>query len=391
MSTFARREDGQQIVLVALMLPVLLAFVGLVLDVGNVYFHRRMAQNAADAAAMAGSVQLAISRPQAQQTALAYAADNGYNNDGQSNTVTITFPSGCIAAQVDENVRPLLVSLVWDGSFNVGARAVACRRAVPVPASVIVLDQGRRDGALRISGNSSLVVERGNVHVNSSSPQAVTMGGSKSQVNTQTPATIVGGTSALDAFRPPPLTGAGVLADPLAHLPEPRKPAKCSSRQVNDNSDLVSGVFCYTGGISLNSSDSLRLPPGEYWIEGGISVNGTKAKIVADNVMFYIASGDVSIKKCSDCRFTPRTTGDYKGLTLYGARGNPPTFDFTAGADLYLAGIVYNKNGALELSGGADIVANFAVGTVNMTGNTDLVVEGFTSPNWETIEYRMTE
>jgi len=99
----------------------------------------------------------------------------------------------------------------------------------------------------------------------------------------------------------------------------------------------------------------------------------------------------VSIKKCSDCRFTPRTTGDYKGLTLYGARGNPPTFDFTAGADLYLAGIVYNKNGALELSGGADIVANFAVGTVNMTGNTDLVVEGFTSPNWETIEYRMTE
>jgi len=46
----------------------------------------------------------------------------------------------------------------------------------------------------------------------------------------------------------------------------------------------VSGVFCYTGGISLNSSDSLTLPPGEYWIEGGISVNGTKAKIVADNI-----------------------------------------------------------------------------------------------------------
>lgn len=56
------------------------------------------------------------------------------------------------------------------------------------------------------------------------------------------------------------------------------------------------------------------------------------------------------------------------------------------GADLYLAGIVYNKNGELELSGGADIVANFAVGTVSMTGNTNLTVEGFTSPNWETVE-----
>lgn len=61
------------------------------------------------------------------------------------------------------------------------------------------------------------------------------------------------------------------------------------------------------------------------------------------------------------------------------------------GADLYLAGIVYNKNGELELSGGADIVANFTVGTVSMTGNTNLTVEGFASPNWETVEYRLTQ
>ncbi|MBK8051544.1 MAG: pilus assembly protein [Anaerolineales bacterium] len=55
------REEGQQIILVSLMLPILLVFVGLVIDVGNLYFHRRTAQNAADAAAVAGSVQLPLS------------------------------------------------------------------------------------------------------------------------------------------------------------------------------------------------------------------------------------------------------------------------------------------------------------------------------------------
>ena len=45
----------------------------------------------------------------------------------------------------------------------------------------------------------------------------------------------------------------------------------------------------------------------------------------------------------------------------------------------------------MELAGGADMEANFAVGTLNMTGNTDLTVEGFTSKNWSTTEYRMTE
>ena len=63
------REAGQQMVLVSLMLPILLVFVGLVVDVGNVFVHRRMAQNAADAAALAGSPRLSISQTSARTTA----------------------------------------------------------------------------------------------------------------------------------------------------------------------------------------------------------------------------------------------------------------------------------------------------------------------------------
>ena len=50
-----RDEHGQVIVLFALMLVALILAVGLVIDGGNAFLHRRTAQNAADLAAMAGT------------------------------------------------------------------------------------------------------------------------------------------------------------------------------------------------------------------------------------------------------------------------------------------------------------------------------------------------
>jgi hypothetical protein len=54
-----RLETGQSIVLIALLLMFLLAMAGLAIDGGNLFLQRRNVQNAADAAAMAGTRQLA--------------------------------------------------------------------------------------------------------------------------------------------------------------------------------------------------------------------------------------------------------------------------------------------------------------------------------------------
>ena len=51
-------QEGQQIIQVAIVLPVLIACLGLVIDVGNVFVHQRRAQNAADAAASAAGMVL---------------------------------------------------------------------------------------------------------------------------------------------------------------------------------------------------------------------------------------------------------------------------------------------------------------------------------------------
>jgi Flp pilus assembly protein TadG len=51
-----RSERGQYLVQFVLILPALIAFMGLVIDIGNAYAHQRTAQNAADAAAAAGGM-----------------------------------------------------------------------------------------------------------------------------------------------------------------------------------------------------------------------------------------------------------------------------------------------------------------------------------------------
>ena len=56
------REAGQSILIIAFIVVVLLALVALVVDVGNAYAHRRMVQNAVDAAALAGARKLAFRR-----------------------------------------------------------------------------------------------------------------------------------------------------------------------------------------------------------------------------------------------------------------------------------------------------------------------------------------
>ena len=52
-------QQGQSIILVAIALIALVIFAAIAVDISNTYVHRRTAQNAADAAALAGARELA--------------------------------------------------------------------------------------------------------------------------------------------------------------------------------------------------------------------------------------------------------------------------------------------------------------------------------------------
>ena len=389
MQTKFKHEDGQQIVLVSLMLPILLVFVGLVVDVGNLYFHRRMAQNAADAAATAGSIRLP-NRVDAENTAVDYAASNDYAED----TVSFDPPttSTCINVVINEQVRPLLVSLVWNGTFDVGAYARACQITVALEASILLLENDGR--ALYMNGNSRLTVNQGNIHINSQNRKedAVEING-RVYINTETASTVYSELSdnAKQAFRPEADDNTGItMPDPLKDLPAPTKESCKSLDDIKKDTTLQPG--CYTGGFDVKNA-TLRLAPGIFWLEGGIELTGN-ARIIGQGVMLYIADDkSVDLSGCKDkCALSPPTDGVYAGVTIFGDRDEhiPLHIDVgTSGFDL--EGIIYSASGSLELDGTATLDVNIVVNDLELKGNSNVTVEGYANKYWETTVHRMTQ
>lgn len=70
------RQKGVVIVLMAILLVVVLAFLALAVDVGRLYVARADLQTAADAAALAGASGLSVSQDEARRRAVAYAQKN---------------------------------------------------------------------------------------------------------------------------------------------------------------------------------------------------------------------------------------------------------------------------------------------------------------------------
>ena len=92
---FARfnRENGQVLMIGALLATALLGFVGLIVDGGQLFAQRRQAQNGADEAALAAAVELRYGGSTEDAIAAAFenAAANGFDN-ASGNTVTVNIP-----------------------------------------------------------------------------------------------------------------------------------------------------------------------------------------------------------------------------------------------------------------------------------------------------------
>ena len=91
-------------IMVAILLPVMLGVSGLALDVGSLYSHKRRMQSAADAAALAGALEVNRGR-QAFATDMAQRESkrNGFENAVDGAAITVHYPRS--AATTSANTR----------------------------------------------------------------------------------------------------------------------------------------------------------------------------------------------------------------------------------------------------------------------------------------------
>jgi len=130
-----RRRSGTVIVYITLALVVLLGAAGLSIDIGNLYLERDKAQRAADAAALAGAVQLMNNRGYntADAAAKLVAKENGYDDSAEGITVTPTPKAdgndAWYAVYVEKPAPVFFMSIFGWRFKTVAARAIATFKA----------------------------------------------------------------------------------------------------------------------------------------------------------------------------------------------------------------------------------------------------------------------
>ncbi len=303
--SFARKPRGQVFVTVSLALVALMGISSLAVDVGHLWTTRRLMQNAADAAAMAGADEVAIggSKSQVKAAAQAASAQNGFTDDSRTFassshvSVAVYQPPQSGPYATSPNAVQVVVSQTQPTYFirvlgwqSVPVSTLAVGVTVSGGSCVYVLNP-TGSGAMTVTGTSTLNSTCG-VYDNSDNSSALIVSGGGIL---QAPLVgVVGGTSINGGGSSPPSTGIAAFGDPLAWVSEPTVGACTSYHMLNISTSqtLYPGLYC--GGLKLNAGANVSFMPGTYIMNGGGLVILAGATATGSSVTFFLTGQNTS-------------------------------------------------------------------------------------------------
>ena len=326
-------EKGSALVLTAFMMVVLTGFMGLALDVGSLYHHRRVMQTAADAGAIGGGAE--VHRGQTAfitTSALAATAENGYADSTNGVTVTVNRPplTGPYAADpaavevlIAQPSPTYFMRLFGWTTVQIPARAVAWAGAADKNC-IYVLEE-TEPGAFFYNSSAQLTADCG-LRVNSSDAWGTHLTSSAS-VTVET-ASLTGdyveeSSSALNAANGIHSNAWPRSPDPLAHLvPPPTGGCDFVDLELDLPSVILwPGVYC--GKLTVKNNTIVTLMPGIYVIKGGPFTTESNANVIGTSVTFFLTEGGgydfepLSFQSSSVLDLTAPTAGPYAGILFY--------------------------------------------------------------------------
>ncbi|MFQ5922877.1 MAG: pilus assembly protein TadG-related protein [Anaerolineales bacterium] len=335
-------ESGQVLVILMLGIIVLLAFTALAIDGGRIYLERSRAQNTADASALAA----AYAKTQGQElvnAALDLAYQNGFDNDGTTNTVTVNNPpseaqyggsTDYIEVIINSTIESGFAHFVFSGPLQTTVRAVTyVEPGLPCGGYAVFAD--RPDGnpnTLKFTGGENWVIG-GGMHSNS----GIHLG----NFTADTPPIEydVGNQSNLSNYTGPPLTQ-------VAPFPMQQLYSLADFQPPNGQYWLqaCAAGLCFQGN-SLNdiSSDGL------YYVDGNVDVNN----IDTSYAITVVATGDIrfSARNNAGVNMTPYIAGLFV-FSLQGEPG-PPAIRLGGDETTVYDGNVYAPNGVIKMASGS--------------------------------------
>ncbi len=369
---FFRTEDGSVLVLTSILLVAVVASLGLAIDVGNIRFTQRRMQSAADAAALAATLQVSACGGQvctAMQTAAKTAmSENGFPGatvtsnctgwaGGTGLNIVVNDPpclqgtsdpnygnSNYVEVVASEQVPTFFAGILGRRSFIVPARAEAKRTANP--NCVYALD---RTGGNAITVNLLAAITSTCGIVDESSAWNAFSCNLIASVTAPSIEVTGGVQGLLCGPSTMPRTGIPVPtpADPLSGLPKPTMPAcgTSTSSPYHGSSNPVtvllgSATFypdgAYCGGITVGPASNVTFMPGTYVLksvggllgpQGGLSIS-LLANVSGAGVTFYNYGpyGGVNfvapLLNLGSVQLSAPTSGPYACVLFYQDPGN---------------------------------------------------------------------
>lgn len=405
--TFGPNQSGAIAIMFALMLPVIVGFVGIGVEVGSWYSVKRNMQSATDAAAVAAAIERANGGTLAEISA---AAQTAAANNGLAIPVTINIPpirsinfigsTNHVEAVISQNIETLFAGMFIGQNVTSLTYAVATTIGDQDACFLSLAPTGSR--AFNV-GSANLNMTGCGIFANSDDPRAVfvqpgsiiadcvaTAGGSDG----------IGTITTVDGRCAGVRTNQQPMDDPFATMYEIPVYGDCPAGGASYNAGgiykmtgagsavsapfagtlnmdgsytLSEGVYC--NGLSISSGETVIMNPGTYIMEGGDFLVNGGATVTGDGVTVILTdknnpangtgnaqingNGNVDLSAPIDPDTDGTIQGDFVGALIIQdplANTSPSkTSIFTGGSTLQLDGLVYTPSNDLTFNGGVDM------------------------------------
>ncbi len=388
LTRLVRDKAGVSLAMTALMMPLLIGFTGLALDVGVWQVNKRNLQGAADQAAFAAAVAATGGATVAQATTQAKAvmAEHGYVDGAAGLTITVSNPASAGSYVSNTDAWEVKASKSQDLYFSkialanppaVAVRAVALEGSSTTTAATTTTKAGKgciltldtsASYATEITNNGASSNANCEIYTNSNSSSALACYNNCAVAgDTYT----VGGVYKNGTMNGTNAIGQAAVANPYESITPPTS-TDMGSTCANGNAVVRSsssatttispGRYC-KGFNFTGTGKTLVLTSGTYYVESIFNV-GSGATLDATSGVTIIIVGsycigdtnntcqhpDEGIGNSANIKITAPTTGPYAGIAMYFSSSTYRQHAFANNSNLHIQGVLYAPNQKLAFN-----------------------------------------
>jgi hypothetical protein len=347
----------------------LVGMTALAIDGGRAYLERRRTQNAADTAALAGALAR-IEGKGWREVALASALENGFDNNGTTNTVELNTPPVNGPYSNDPQYIQVIVTSHMDTFFGpvVGIRRITvASQAISQtkPAEYSQMFDGyalvslaphskcNNQRGFWIHEEASILFYGGGLFVNSDNPTCAYIqqgNGSIRMMEEGLPFSIVGGATIQNPrmHTPyPPDTG----AIPMSYPPSYQMPkVGCGGRMAEVVGEEGDSMTPGNWDDDFPPQGVTHLESGIYCIGGDVLVESGE-KLGGDKVVLVVDRGSVTFRGGASVQLSAPRSGDLQGLLIYMPMGNNSRLVLNGNFDSEFRGTILAPSAQVLLNG----------------------------------------